>query len=130
MQRYHVSAVLLRGLGAGGAARRTSALRERRHRGLARLGVAVRRRAILVMTEGERPHPRLAYRRRVHLQDPADDNAVGEYVEVIVVPLARWPAAEARLRTSREDMALTCGGGSCKDLKGSFVAIGRLHLRD
>jgi len=33
-------------------------LGERGHRGLARLGVAVRRRAILMMPEDQRPHPR------------------------------------------------------------------------
>src|SRR5262245_47809777 len=32
------------------------ALRERRHRGLARRGVAVRRHTVLVLAEGERPH--------------------------------------------------------------------------
>ena len=34
-------------------------LRERRHRGLARRLVVVRRRAVFVVLEGERPHPRL-----------------------------------------------------------------------
>jgi len=36
-------------------------LRERHHRGLARRLLAVRRRAVFVVLEGERPHPR-AYR--------------------------------------------------------------------
>src|SRR5262245_51834903 len=34
------------------------ALSERRHRGLARRLVAVRRRAVLMVAKGERPHPR------------------------------------------------------------------------
>src|SRR5215469_11168559 len=34
------------------------ALRERRHRGLACCGIAVRRRAIFVILKGQRPHPR------------------------------------------------------------------------
>src|SRR5262249_48243585 len=58
------------------------ALRERRHRGLARRLVAVRRRAILVVTEGERPHPRRSYRRSGGLEDAADDRPAGEHVEV------------------------------------------------
>src|SRR5262249_1596112 len=37
------------------------ALRERRHRGLARRRVAVRRRAVLVVPEGDRPHPSHAH---------------------------------------------------------------------
>jgi hypothetical protein len=37
------------------------AFRERRHRGLARRLVAVRRRGVLVLSECERPEPRLAY---------------------------------------------------------------------
>jgi hypothetical protein len=57
--------------------------RERHHCGLARLGItwvatrggsyatrlAVCRRAVLVVPEGERPHPRRSDRRRVHLKD-------------------------------------------------------------
>jgi hypothetical protein len=42
-------------------------LRERRHRGLASRRVAVRRRAILVLAVGERPHPRHG-----DLHDPTD----------------------------------------------------------
>src|SRR6516165_12039596 len=45
------------------------ALRERRHRGLARRLVAVRRPAVLVLAKGERPQPRRALRCRVHLHD-------------------------------------------------------------
>jgi hypothetical protein len=48
----------------------------------------VRRRAILVLSEGERPHPRRSDRRRVHFEDAADNGAVGEHVEIVVVPLA------------------------------------------
>src|SRR5262249_56077199 len=39
------------------------ALGDRRHRGLARRGIAVRWCAVFVMLARERPHPRLAYRR-------------------------------------------------------------------
>src|SRR5262249_42674674 len=38
--------------------------------------------------EGERPHPRRALRCRVHLHDSADDDAIADHVEVVVVPLA------------------------------------------
>src|SRR5262245_59052892 len=63
-------------------------LSERCHRGLARRVVAVRRRAVLVMAESERPHPRRANGRGMHLHDPPDGHAVGEHVEIILVPLA------------------------------------------
>jgi hypothetical protein len=42
------------------AARRPGALGEHRHCGLARRRVTARRRAVLVVSETERPHPRLA----------------------------------------------------------------------
>src|SRR5262249_26972764 len=66
------------------------ALRECCHRGLARLSVAVGRRAILVVPKSERPHPRRAYWRGVDLQDAANHGTVGKHVEVVVVPLPRW----------------------------------------
>src|SRR6516225_9404860 len=55
-------------------------LGERRHRSLARRLVAVRRRAILMMSKGQRPHPRRALRCRVHLHDAADDGGIGEHI--------------------------------------------------
>jgi hypothetical protein len=38
----------------------------------------VRRRAILMMPEGESPHPRRSYGRSVRLEDAADNGTVGE----------------------------------------------------
>ena len=73
------------------------ALRERRHRGLARCFVAVRRRAILVLPEGERPHPRRADRRGVGLEDATDNLAVRKDVEIIVAPLPGWPTKRCPL---------------------------------
>src|SRR5262249_47246081 len=64
------------------------ALRECCHRGLARRLVAVRRPAVLVLAKGERPQPWLADRRGSRLHDSADDDAIAEHVEVLVVPLA------------------------------------------
>src|SRR5258708_36851566 len=64
------------------------ALCERRHRGLARRRVAVRRCAVFMVPDGERPHPGRAYRRGCGLEDATDDRAVGEHVVVVVVPLA------------------------------------------
>src|SRR5215510_6388077 len=64
------------------------ALRECCHRGLARRLVAVRRPAVLVLAKGERPQPWLADRRGSRLHDPADDDAIADHVEVVVVPLA------------------------------------------
>jgi hypothetical protein len=45
--------------------------------------LAVRRAAVLVVPEGERPHPGLPHRHCRRLHDPADDNAIGGHVEVI-----------------------------------------------
>jgi hypothetical protein len=73
-------------------------LRKGRHRGLARLGIAVGRCAILVMPKGERAKPRRINWRGCGLHDPADDDAIGEHIEII---LFHWPdvrEAEARLR--------------------------------
>src|SRR6516165_2622417 len=64
------------------------ALREGRHRRLARRLVAVRRPAVLVLAKGERPQPWLAGRRGSRLHDSADDDAIADHVEVVVVPLA------------------------------------------
>jgi hypothetical protein len=75
------------------------AFRERCHRGLARLGIAVRRRVILMVPEGQRPHPRRTYRRCNGVEDAADHSAIAEHIEVNIVPLARW----ARSRCSLED---------------------------
>src|SRR5262249_59313609 len=67
-------------------------LRERRHRGLARCGVAMSWRPILTLPEGQCPHPRRTGRRRVNLHDTTDDDALGEHVVIIFVPLAGGPA--------------------------------------
>src|SRR5262249_16323746 len=63
-------------------------LRKGRHRGLARFGIAVGRCAILVMPKGERPKPRRVKRRGCRLHDPADDDAIGKHIEIILFPLA------------------------------------------
>jgi len=68
------------------------AFAERRHRGLARRLVAVRRRAVLMMPKGERTQPRRALRRCHRLHDPTNHGAVGKHVEVVAVPLAGWAA--------------------------------------
>jgi hypothetical protein len=77
------------------AAKRTSvrsfappAFGERRHRRLARRLIAVRRRAILVMPKGQRPQPRQSNWRLCGVEDTADNDAIGEYVIVLVIPLA------------------------------------------
>src|SRR5215471_5188352 len=64
------------------------AFRESRHRGLARRLVAVRRPAVLVLAKGERSQPWLAGRCGSRLHDSADDDAIADHVEVVVVPLA------------------------------------------
>jgi hypothetical protein len=60
-----------------------------RHRGLARRLVAARRRAVLVVPKGERPPPRGANWPGIGVEDAADDNAVGEHIVIVIVPLAR-----------------------------------------
>src|SRR5262249_29809024 len=63
-------------------------LRECRHRSLARRLIAVRRRAVFMVPEGKRPHPRRVYGRRISLEDAADDSALRKHVKIVVVPLA------------------------------------------
>jgi hypothetical protein len=76
------------------------ALGECRHRRLAVRGVAVGRRAVLVVQEGQCPHPRRADRSRIGLENAADNLAIGEHVEIVVTPLA------GRTRVSSSSMAL------------------------
>jgi hypothetical protein len=63
------------------------ALGERRHRGLARRLIAVRRRAAFVIQQ-QRPHPGRTDRRGRRLHDAADDNSVGKHIVIVVAPLA------------------------------------------
>src|SRR6266853_224423 len=62
--------------------------------------LAVCWRAVLVVPKGERPHPRRSLWHGVHLQDAADNDAIGEHVVVVIVPFADGRLAEARLRIS------------------------------
>jgi hypothetical protein len=68
------------------------ALRERCHRGLARLGVAVRRCASFMVPEGQCPHPRCPDWRCVGFENSANHDAVSKHIEIVVVPLAGWSA--------------------------------------
>ena len=57
------------------------ALGEGRHRGLACRLMAVGGRAILVLPEEQRPHPRRSHWRSVNLEDAADNGAtIGKHV--------------------------------------------------
>ena len=60
-------------------------LSERRHRRLATLGIAVRR-AILMVAEGQRSHPRNSTA-KADFKNAANRNAVGKHV-VVVAPFA------------------------------------------
>src|SRR5215472_17614762 len=62
------------------------ALGECRHRGLACRLVAMRWPTVFVMAEGQRPHPRRTNRRGVDLKDAADNSAIDEHIEILVVP--------------------------------------------
>src|SRR5262245_56141091 len=64
------------------------ALSERCHRSLARRRIAVRRPAVAVIAEGERPEPRRSYRRSNGFHDAADHDAIGEHVVIIGAPRA------------------------------------------
>ena len=61
----------------------------------------LRRRAVFVIVENVRPHPRRAYGRRMHLENTADDNAFGKHVEVIIVPFARRPRGRSAFEDQR-----------------------------
>src|SRR5215831_19342672 len=65
-------------------------LGERHPIGLAHRLLAVRRRVVLMLAKGQRPHPRRTNRRGVKLEDVADDGGIGEHVEIVVVPFAQW----------------------------------------
>src|SRR5215475_3194567 len=71
---------------------------ERCYRSLARRRIAMGWRAVLVVPEGERPHPRRADRRSMGLIDATDNFAVRQHVEIIVVPLAGWPTKRRPLQ--------------------------------
>src|SRR5262245_49531770 len=73
------------------------ALSQRRHRGLARLSIAVRWYAIFGVPEGERPHPRRSYGRRIGFEDAADHFAIGQHVVIVVIPFAGRARGGARL---------------------------------
>ena len=61
------------------------ALRERRHRGVARRLIAVRRGAPLPFSD--RPHQGAALQSNGHQKDAADDNAVFENLVVLLIPV-------------------------------------------
>src|SRR5258708_13961289 len=63
--------------------------------------VAVRRRTILMMPKGERPHPWRSHWRGVHQHDAADDTAVGEHVVIIFAPFAGHSARRCALEHQR-----------------------------
>src|SRR5260370_19594156 len=81
------------------------AIGERGYRDLARRLVAVGRRAVLMVPEGERPHPRRSLRRRVHLEDATDRNPIGEHVEVVLVLLAGWAGSRCALKDQHRTSA-------------------------
>jgi hypothetical protein len=102
------------------------------HRGLACRRVAVRRRAVLVVAESERPYPRGANRRCSGLEVAADHSAIGEHVEVVIIPLAGGTEAEARLRIRGLRQGKTLYDRTsvflprCLQLKAIFLSASRL----
>src|SRR5262249_41421835 len=63
------------------------ALRECSHRRPARCSIAVSRGAVLMVAEGQRPHPRRSTA-KADFKDAANRNAVGKHVVVVVAPFA------------------------------------------
>jgi hypothetical protein len=57
----------------------------------------MRRRAILMMPKGERPHPRQSNRRRCGVEDAADNDAIGKHVEIVIIPLTGWAGSRCAL---------------------------------
>jgi hypothetical protein len=57
--------------------------------------------AIFVVPKGEHPHLRRSHRPGIGVEDAANDNAVGEHVEVVIIPFAGRREADARLRTCK-----------------------------
>src|SRR5262249_3242611 len=58
------------------------------HRALARRRIAVGWRPVLMMAEGQRPHPRRASRSCMDLEDAADNFTARKHVEIVPVPVA------------------------------------------
>jgi hypothetical protein len=52
-------------------------------------GKAVRRCAVLVVAELQRPQPRHSYRRRIGFEDTADNGTIGQHVVIILIPMPR-----------------------------------------
>src|SRR5262249_46098853 len=75
--------------------------------------------------ESERPHPRRSHRRRVHLEDAADDSAVSEHVEIVVAPLAR----RARGRGALEDEGAFYGAHPKRALQSCSALSSRSDVR-
>ena len=75
------------------------ALGERSHGGLAALGIAVRWQAALY----QGPHPGASYGRGVGVEDAADNFAVGEHVEIVVIP---FPGGAAGRCTFEDEVIL------------------------
>src|SRR5215831_18316851 len=63
---------------------------ERGHRSLASRLISVRWRAAFVVREDQGPHPRRSYGRCIGVEDAADSFAVGQHVEIVMIPLAGW----------------------------------------
>jgi aromatic ring-opening dioxygenase catalytic subunit (LigB family) len=83
-------------------------LYERRHRDLSRDLIAVRRRAILVMSEGECPHPLRSDWRRCCFRDAANDDAIGQHVEVVVALLAGWAGKRSAFEDQLVKVSTQC----------------------
>src|SRR5215467_539203 len=81
----------------------------------------MRRRAIFVVPEEQRPHPGRAYRGRVYLQDSSDHGTIGKHVVVVIVPVARWAGG----RGAFEDQI----GHSCLQIRTSGGRLRRLSFR-
>jgi len=55
----------------------------------------VRWRAAFLVREDQRLHPRRSYWRCIGVEDAADNFAIGEYVEIVIIPFAGWAPTHA-----------------------------------
>src|SRR6516164_7618038 len=66
-----------------------------------RVGSAMRWRAVLAVAKGECPEPWCLEWCGVDLEDAADNSAIGDYIEIVVVPFAGWAASGRTLEQQR-----------------------------
>jgi hypothetical protein len=86
-------------------------------------------RAIFVLPEGQRPHPRRSRWRRVYLQDAPDHDTIGKRIEVVIIPLADSFGRFEYYDPQNPLVTLVCGEAllsECQRLS-TLIRTGGLH---